>query len=120
MANPGGGAGGRGRRWPPLLGYAYIAPNFLGFLVFTLLPVLAVGVMAFYKGSFTTRFDPAAGGLKVAAEYAGLDNFRQLGTELGEGGELRRKGGRGAVGSEWSHRRAEDNRSFRGSSRGPS
>ena len=90
MANPGGGAGGRGRRWPPLLGYAYIAPNFLGFLVFTLLPVLAVGVMAFYKGSFTTRFDPAAGGLKVAAEYAGVVNFRQLGTELGEGGELRR------------------------------
>jgi multiple sugar transport system permease protein len=79
-------------------GYAYIAPNFLGFLVFTALPVLAVGVMAFFQGSFTTRVDPVQGTVTVDARPCGFDNFTHLVKELDpkasperpEGGELYR------------------------------
>lgn len=65
-----------------LRGYAYIAPNFLGFIVFTAFPVVAVAVMAFFQGSFTTRVDPATGHVSVDAKYCGLDNFSRLGTDL--------------------------------------
>jgi multiple sugar transport system permease protein len=71
-----------------LRGYAYLAPNFLGFLVFTAFPVVAVGIMAFFRGSFTTHF--ANGHLEVDAHYCGLDNFLALAHDLRPGGELLR------------------------------
>jgi multiple sugar transport system permease protein len=71
-----------------LRGYAYLAPNFVGFLVFTALPVLAVAIMTFFQGSFTTRLDPETGRLSIKAEPAGpgaLDNWRHLKTDLRSG-----------------------------------
>jgi multiple sugar transport system permease protein len=56
--------------------YAYLAPNFLGFVVFTALPVVAVAVMAFYEGSFATHDTPS--GVSVDARFCGLDNFRTV------------------------------------------
>ena len=53
-----------------LRGYLYLAPNFLGFAVFTALPVVAVAVMTFFQGSFTTKLDPESGRLSVKAEPA--------------------------------------------------
>ncbi|MEZ0227800.1 MAG: carbohydrate ABC transporter permease [Planctomycetota bacterium] len=64
-------------------GYAYLAPNFLGFLVFTAIPVIAVAVMAFYKGSFTTRL--GSSGLEVDAQRCGLENFERLAADLRPG-----------------------------------
>jgi ABC-type sugar transport system permease subunit len=64
-------------------GYLYLAPNFLGFLVFTAIPVIAVAVMAFFKGSFTTRLTPA--GMTIDAEHCGLDNFQRLANDLRPG-----------------------------------
>lgn len=59
-------------------GLAYIAPNFLGFALFTALPVLGACYMALHDGSFSTRIDPAAGTVQIDARYVGLDNFRKL------------------------------------------
>lgn len=68
-------------------GYAYLAPNFLGFLVFTAFPVIAVAIMAFYKGSFTTRLSDA-GALSVDAQACGLENFRRLAQDLRPGASV--------------------------------
>ncbi len=64
-------------------GYLYLAPNFLGFLVFTALPVLAVAIMAFFKGSFTTHVE--GGHASVDARFCGLENFERLANDLRPG-----------------------------------
>lgn len=54
----------RKRTW---IAYSFIAPNFIGFFVFTLIPILFSLVLAFMKwDSFSTP------------EFAGLDNFRKM------------------------------------------
>ena len=60
-----------------LRGLAFLAPNLGGFLVFTALPVLAVFVVAFTRGEYTSHVD-AAGRLHIDAQFVGLENFRQL------------------------------------------
>lgn len=68
-----------------LRGYLYLAPNFLGFVVFTALPVVAVAAMTFFQGSFTTKLDPRAGTITVNAERAGenyLGNWSRLVDDL--------------------------------------
>jgi multiple sugar transport system permease protein len=67
-------------------GYLYLAPNFLGFLVFTAIPVLAVAVMAFFKGSFTTRVEE--GHVSVDARFCGLENFSRLLDDLAPGAPI--------------------------------
>ncbi len=62
-------------------GLAYLSPNLIGFLVFTFFPVLAVFVVAFTTGDYTSGFD-ANGEFRIDAEWCGLDNFR---TMLGDG-----------------------------------
>jgi ABC-type sugar transport system permease subunit len=71
-----------------LRGYAYVAPNFIGFLVFTAFPVLAVAIMAFCSGSFTTHLDPTTGKFSVDAHWCGLDNFSRLWQDLKPGAPL--------------------------------
>ncbi len=51
-------------------GYAFIMPNFLGFLIFTSLPVIASFILAFYKWDVITPWQQA--------EFVGLDNFIKL------------------------------------------
>lgn len=60
-----------------LRGLAFLAPNLGGFLVFTALPVLAVFVVAFTRGEYTSHVD-AAGRLHIDAEFVGLANFQEL------------------------------------------
>ena len=56
------------RRWRRYLGsYAFLAPNFLGFLVFTLLPVAAAFVLSFTEWDILSR-----------PRFLGLHNFDQL------------------------------------------
>ena len=56
------------RRWRRYLGsYAFLAPNFLGFLVFTLLPVAAAFVLSFTEWDILNR-----------PRFLGLHNFDQL------------------------------------------
>src|SRR5690606_37554884 len=62
-------------------GLAYLSPNLIGFLVFTFLPVLAIFVVAFTTGDYTSGFD-AEGRFRIDAEWCGLDHFR---TMLGDG-----------------------------------
>lgn len=50
-----------------LSAYLFLAPNTLGFLIFTALPVVAALVLAFYDWD-----------LLLGAEYVGLENFRRL------------------------------------------
>ncbi len=58
----------RRRAWRGILvGWSFILPNFLGFALFTLVPMLAAFALAFLKwDSYNTP------------EWAGLDNFRRL------------------------------------------
>lgn len=51
-------------------GYLFIMPNFLGFLIFTSLPVIASLVLSFYKWDVITPWQDA--------EFAGLSNFVKL------------------------------------------
>jgi multiple sugar transport system permease protein len=54
-----------------LVAYSFIAPNFIGFAVFTLVPIVFAFVLAFlnWDGSNPITF-------------AGLDNFKQLGSDV--------------------------------------
>lgn len=56
-------------------GMAYLTPNMLGFLVFTFLPVLAIFVVAFTKGDYTSELDPVTGTLTIDAQWVGLEHF---------------------------------------------
>lgn len=60
-----------------LRGYAFIAPNFIGFMAFTALPVLGAMVMSLHGGTFGTRFDES-GALRIEAEWVGLANFSKI------------------------------------------
>jgi multiple sugar transport system permease protein len=62
-------------------GWAYLTPNFFGFLVFTAIPVLAIFVVAFTKGDYTSTFDAVTGALTVDAEWCGLEHFRTMATD---------------------------------------
>ena len=57
------------RRKKTLVAYSFIAPNFIGFAVFTLVPMLMAVVLAFLKwdGSWANPI-----------EFVGLDNFARL------------------------------------------
>lgn len=59
----------KGRRLPPIAVFGFLAPNLLGFLAFTLLPVLLSFAMAFTNWSLK----PA-----VALEFVGLRNLSDL------------------------------------------
>lgn len=61
-------------------GLAYLAPNLGGFLVFTFLPVLAVFVVAFTTGDYTSGIGPD-GSFYVDAAWCGLDNFRAMASD---------------------------------------
>ncbi|MBD3177400.1 MAG: ABC transporter permease subunit [Armatimonadia bacterium] len=50
--------------------YAFVAPNFAGFLLFTLLPVGAALILSFYRWDVVRPVD--------TAEFVGLDNFVKL------------------------------------------
>ncbi|MEU8172285.1 sugar ABC transporter permease [Microbispora hainanensis] len=67
ITRPAPGAARR-RAWRGVLvGWSFILPNFLGFAVFTLVPMVAAFALAFLKwDSYNTP------------EWAGLDNFRRL------------------------------------------
>jgi len=59
------------RRWRDWLGsYAFVLPNLLGFLVFTLLPVGAALLLSFYRWDVVRPID--------TAEFVGLENFQRL------------------------------------------
>lgn len=62
-------------------GLAYLSPNLIGFLVFTFFPVLAIFVVAFTTGDYTSGFD-AEGRFRIDAEWCGLEHFRAM---LGDG-----------------------------------
>jgi multiple sugar transport system permease protein len=59
-------------------GLLYLSPNLFGFLLFTALPVLAVFVVAFTQGAYTSSLDPATGAVSIDARFVGLDNFRAM------------------------------------------
>jgi len=63
--------------------YAFLLPNLLGFLTFTLLPVLAVGLLAFTRWGVIDR-----------PQWVGLRNFGQLLGFHAEGGRLLANDGR--------------------------
>lgn len=50
-----------------LVAYSFIAPNFIGFAVFTLIPIVFAFVLAFMKWDGSN-----------AIEFAGIDNFKRL------------------------------------------
>ena len=50
-----------------LIAYSFIAPNFIGFAVFTLGPVLFAFILAFFKWDGNNPMD-----------FVGLDNFMQM------------------------------------------
>ena len=58
---------GKLERRNTLTAYTFLAPNFIGFVVFTLIPVIFSIVLAFMNWS---------GGSKIT--WAGLDNFRLI------------------------------------------
>lgn len=58
-------------------GYCYIAPNFLGFALFTALPVLGAIVMSFCSGSFASIRN-ANGVTQLDARFVGLENYSRL------------------------------------------
>jgi len=57
----------RARRWEHLGAYLFLLPNLLGFLVFTLVPVAAVGLLAFTRWGVIDR-----------PQWVGLRNFVRL------------------------------------------
>jgi multiple sugar transport system permease protein len=59
-------------------GLAFLTPNFLGFLVFTLIPVLAIFVVAFTTGDYTSSVDPVTGRVSIDATFCGLEHFITL------------------------------------------
>ena len=61
-----------------LRGLAYLAPNFGGFLLFTFLPVLAIFLVAFTTGDYTSGFNPETGVFEIDARWCGLEHFRTL------------------------------------------
>jgi len=61
-----------------LLGLAYLTPNFIGFFVFTFLPVAAIFVVAFTKGDYTSQIDPVTDHFTIDDVFCGLDHFRTL------------------------------------------
>ena len=58
---------GKLERRNTLIAYSFLAPNFIGFVVFTLIPVIFSIALAFMNWS---------GGSKIT--WAGLDNFRLI------------------------------------------
>ena len=58
---------GKLERRNTLIAYSFLAPNFIGFVVFTLIPVIFSIVLAFMNWS---------GGSKIT--WVGLDNFRLI------------------------------------------
>ncbi|MCO5165239.1 MAG: sugar ABC transporter permease [Planctomycetes bacterium] len=62
-------------------GLAYLSPNLFGFLLFTALPVVAVFVVAFTEGSYTSSLDPATGAARLDARWVGLENFARLASD---------------------------------------
>jgi multiple sugar transport system permease protein len=61
-------------------GLAFLAPNLGGFLLFTALPVLAVFVVSFTRGTYTSSVGPD--GTHIEAEWCGLENYRALWADL--------------------------------------
>jgi len=59
-------------------GLVYLAPNLFGFLVFTFLPVIAIFVVAFASGDFTSGLDPQTGELRLDAAWCGLKWFEVM------------------------------------------
>jgi multiple sugar transport system permease protein len=59
-------------------GLAYLSPNLGGFLLFTFLPVVAIFLVAFTSGHYTSGIDPETGAWALDAEWVGLDHFRAL------------------------------------------
>jgi len=57
---------------------AYLSPNLFGFLLFTALPVLAVFLVAFTTGEYTSRIDPETGEVSIDAEWCGLQHFERM------------------------------------------
>ena len=62
-------------------GLLYLSPNLFGFLLFTALPVLAVVVVAFTQGSYSSSLDPVTGAVAIDARFVGLENFRAMGQD---------------------------------------
>ncbi len=54
-----------------LTAYSFIAPNFIGFAVFTLIPIVFAFALAFLKWDGSN-----------AIEYVGMDNFKRLGSDV--------------------------------------
>ena len=59
-------------------GMAYLSPNLGGFLLFTFLPVLAIFVVAFTTGDYTSGIDPESGEFAIDAQWAGIDHFVRM------------------------------------------
>ena len=53
-----------------LVAYSFIAPNFIGFAVFTLIPIIFAFALGFLKWDGNN-----------AIQFAGLDNFIRLGSD---------------------------------------
>lgn len=66
-APPPGPAGRRRKRRDTLIGWSFILPNFLGFALFTLVPVIAAFALAFMEWDSYR-----------APEWIGLDNFAEM------------------------------------------
>ena len=56
----------------------YLAPNFLGFVLFMAFPVLAIFLVAFTEGEYTSRIDADTGQLQVDAQWVGAQHFTQI------------------------------------------
>ena len=54
-----------------LVSYSFIAPNFIGFAVFTLVPILFAFALAFLKWDGSN-----------AIQFMGLNNFKRLGSDV--------------------------------------
>lgn len=65
-----------------LIGLAYLSPNLAGFFVFTFVPVLAIFVVAFTKGDYTSQVDPVTGAWTIDAAFCGLEHFRALAGDM--------------------------------------
>lgn len=57
---------------------AFLAPNFLGFALFTFIPVVAIFVVAFTTGDYTSSVDPVSGRVSIDASFVGFQHFRTL------------------------------------------
>lgn len=62
-------------------GLLYLSPNLFGFLLFTAVPVLAVFVVAFTQGGYSSSLDPVTGAVSIDARFVGLENFRAMGAD---------------------------------------